>query len=108
MAIIHECPTQNRALANSLYLSLTFFIRAVATLAVGALSDWLSLPAAFAIGEGSEFRSPMGQAVIGGLITSTLLTLFVVPVVYSIIDDFSWRRMFGFVLRLATFRKNYI
>ena len=50
MAIIQESSTQNRALANSLYLSLTFFIRAVATLAVGALSDWLSLPAAFAIG----------------------------------------------------------
>ncbi len=45
------------------------------------------VPVAFAFGEGSEFRSPMGQAVIGGLITSTLLTLFVVPVVYSVLDD---------------------
>ncbi len=40
------------------------------------------VPVALALGEGSEFRSPMGQAVIGGLITSTLLTLFIVPVVY--------------------------
>jgi hydrophobic/amphiphilic exporter-1 (mainly G- bacteria), HAE1 family len=47
------------------------------------------VPVAFAFGEGSEFRSPMGQAVIGGLITSTLLTLFIVPVVYSLLDDFS-------------------
>lgn len=45
------------------------------------------IPVAFALGEGSEFRAPMGQAVIGGLITSTLLTLFIVPVVYSILDD---------------------
>jgi hydrophobe/amphiphile efflux-1 (HAE1) family protein len=49
------------------------------------------VPVAFAVSEGSEFRSPMGQAVIGGLITSTLLTLFIVPVVYSIIDDLSVR-----------------
>ena len=45
------------------------------------------VPVAFALGEGSEFRAPMGQAVIGGLITSTLLTLFIVPVVYTFLDD---------------------
>ncbi|HET7456064.1 MAG TPA: efflux RND transporter permease subunit [Gemmatimonadaceae bacterium] len=45
------------------------------------------LPLAFALGEGSEQRSPMAHAVIGGLITSTLLTLFVVPVVYTLLDD---------------------
>jgi HAE1 family hydrophobic/amphiphilic exporter-1 len=49
------------------------------------------LPLALALGEGSEQRAPMGRAVIGGLITSTLLTLFVVPVVYTYLDDFgSW------------------
>jgi len=47
------------------------------------------IPVGFALGEGSEFRAPMGQAVIGGLITSTLLTLFIVPVVYSLLDDLS-------------------
>ena len=51
------------------------------------------LPVALASGEGSEFRSPMGQAVIGGLITSTLLTLFIVPVVYTIIDDISFAKI---------------
>ena len=51
------------------------------------------LPVALASGEGSEFRSPMGQAVIGGLITSTLLTLFIVPVVYSILDDLSFAKI---------------
>jgi hydrophobic/amphiphilic exporter-1 (mainly G- bacteria), HAE1 family len=45
------------------------------------------LPLAFALGEGSEARAPMARAVIGGLVTSTLLTLFVVPVVYTLLDD---------------------
>ncbi len=44
------------------------------------------LPLAFEIGAGSEIRAPMARAVIGGLITSTLLTLVAVPVVYSLLD----------------------
>jgi HAE1 family hydrophobic/amphiphilic exporter-1 len=44
------------------------------------------VPLAAALGEGSEFRSPMARAVIGGLISSTLLTLIVVPVVYTYLD----------------------
>ena len=45
-------------------------------------------PLALAIGAGAEARAPMARAVIGGLITSTLLTLFVVPVMYTYLDDF--------------------
>ena len=45
------------------------------------------IPLAFALTEGSEMRAPMGQAVIGGVITSSLLTLVVVPVVYCYMDD---------------------
>jgi HAE1 family hydrophobic/amphiphilic exporter-1 len=45
------------------------------------------VPLAFALSEGSEQRAPMGQAVIGGVITSSLLTLVVVPVVYCYLDD---------------------
>jgi hydrophobic/amphiphilic exporter-1 (mainly G- bacteria), HAE1 family len=45
------------------------------------------LPLFFAIGEGAEMRAPMARAVVGGLITSTMLTLIVVPVVYTILDD---------------------
>ncbi|AFM39883.1 cation/multidrug efflux pump [Desulfosporosinus acidiphilus SJ4] len=45
------------------------------------------IPVALATGSGAEMRAPMGHAVIGGLITSTLLTLFIVPVVYSLLDD---------------------
>ena len=45
------------------------------------------LPTALKIGEGAESRAPMAIAVIGGLITSTLLTLVVIPVVYTLVDD---------------------
>ena len=45
------------------------------------------LPLSLAIGAGAETRAPMARAVIGGLITSTMLTLFVVPVVYTLLDD---------------------
>jgi HAE1 family hydrophobic/amphiphilic exporter-1 len=44
------------------------------------------VPVALGISEGGELRAPMAIAVIGGLITSTLLTLVVVPVAYTIID----------------------
>jgi len=45
------------------------------------------LPIALGTGAGSESRAPMAVAVIGGLATSTLLTLLVVPVVYTLFDD---------------------
>src|SRR5690606_11980992 len=44
------------------------------------------LPLAIGIGEGTEINQPMGIAVIGGLISSTFLSLYVVPVVYSLFD----------------------
>jgi HAE1 family hydrophobic/amphiphilic exporter-1 len=51
------------------------------------------LPLATGYGSGGEMRSPMARAVVGGLITSTLLTLVVVPVVYSLFDDVTgWLR----------------
>ena len=51
------------------------------------------VPLAFGMAEGSEQRAPMGQAVIGGIITSSLLTLVVVPVIYTYLDDFAaWAR----------------
>src|SRR6185503_15081381 len=53
------------------------------------------LPLAFAIGEGAEQRAPMARAVIGGLMTSTLLTLFVVPVAYTLLDDMVQMRVRG-------------
>jgi HAE1 family hydrophobic/amphiphilic exporter-1 len=46
------------------------------------------LPVAIGHGEGADFRAPLGRAVIGGVITSTLLTLIVIPTVYEILDEF--------------------
>src|SRR5882672_7141427 len=59
------------------------------------------IPLALGLGEGGEQRSPMGQAVIGGVITSGLLTLVVVPVIYTYLDDLAgwamraWAKRFG-------------
>ncbi|RCJ21545.1 cation transporter [Nostoc sp. ATCC 43529] len=52
------------------------------------------LPIALGLGAGSELRSPMAVAIAGGLITSTILSLIVVPVVYSILDDWFPRKKF--------------
>nr|WP_263324721.1 efflux RND transporter permease subunit [Neobacillus sp. Marseille-Q6967] len=52
-----------------------------------ALTTILGLvPLALGIGEGTEINQPMGITVIGGLLSSTLLTLFVIPVIYSLFD----------------------
>ena len=51
------------------------------------------LPLALALDDGGEIQAPMGRAIIGGVITSTLLTLVVVPVIYSYLDGLSnWLR----------------
>ncbi|MBI5705554.1 MAG: efflux RND transporter permease subunit [Armatimonadetes bacterium] len=49
------------------------------------------MPLAIGMGHGSEIYVPLATAVIGGLATSTMLTLFVVPVVYLVVDDFTRR-----------------
>jgi HAE1 family hydrophobic/amphiphilic exporter-1 len=59
------------------------------------------LPTALALTKGTEFRQPMSISVIGGLITSTVLSLVMVPVIYEIVDDFErWLR--PRLARLAT------
>ncbi|HEY7768131.1 efflux RND transporter permease subunit, partial [Longimicrobium sp.] len=45
------------------------------------------LPVALGRGEGAQFRAPMGIAIIGGVLTSTLLTLLVIPTVWELLDD---------------------
>jgi HAE1 family hydrophobic/amphiphilic exporter-1 len=47
------------------------------------------IPVAIGLGAGAETRSPMGTAIVGGMLTSTVLTLIVIPVVYSLMDDLS-------------------
>jgi hydrophobe/amphiphile efflux-1 (HAE1) family protein len=51
------------------------------------------LPMALGLGDGGESQAPMGRAVIGGIITSTLLTLVVVPVAYTYLDDWGKRAL---------------
>lgn len=48
------------------------------------------MPIALGLGEGADFRAPLGRAVIGGVITSTILTLVAIPTFYEILDE--WRQ----------------
>ncbi len=73
------------AILNSARIRLRPIIMTTAAMIFGML------PLAIALGEGAEQRSPMAHAVIGGLITSTLLTLFVVPCAYTLLDDLAAR-----------------
>ena len=59
------------------------------------------IPVALGRGEGADFRAPLGRAVIGGVITSTLLTLLVIPTVYEILDNFREWTMGKFRRRLV-------
>jgi len=54
------------------------------------------IPVAIARGEGAQFRQPLGVAVIGGVLTSTLLTLLVIPTVYEIFYDWKEALMHRF------------
>jgi HAE1 family hydrophobic/amphiphilic exporter-1 len=59
------------------------------------------IPVALGLGEGADFRAPLGRAVIGGVITSTVLTLIVIPTIYEILDE--WRVALG-----ARFRRTAV
>ena len=69
-ALLHACPVRLRPI----------LMTSIATIA-GAL------PPALAIGPGAELQRPMALAIVGGMIVSTALTLFVVPAAYSLLDD---------------------
>ncbi|HTO74151.1 MAG TPA: efflux RND transporter permease subunit, partial [Gemmatimonadales bacterium] len=58
------------------------------------------IPVSLGLGDGADFQAPLGRAVIGGTITSTLLTLLVIPTVYEILDD--WRSAFIKLVRRMT------
>ncbi|HET7526617.1 MAG TPA: efflux RND transporter permease subunit, partial [Burkholderiaceae bacterium] len=60
------------------------------------------LPLALALNDGGEIQAPMGRAIIGGVITSTLLTLVVVPVLYTYLDALHERRTRKRAARSAT------
>jgi HAE1 family hydrophobic/amphiphilic exporter-1 len=77
----HRGMTREEALLKAGPIRLRPIVMTTAAMVFGML------PTALKIGEGAESRAPMAIAVIGGLITSTLLTLVVIPVVYTIVDD---------------------
>ncbi len=54
------------------------------------------VPIALAVGRGSEFRAPLGIVIMGGMLVSTLLTLIVIPCMYSLMDDIT--QFFGRIL----------
>ena len=62
------------------------------------------VPVAIGAGEGADFRSPLGRAVIGGVLTSTLLTLLVIPTIYEILDG--WRSWLGEKLKRRVVRSH--
>lgn len=72
---------RNQALVEAAVQRLRPIIMTTAAMIVGMI------PLALGIGPGAEARAPMAHAIIGGLITSTILTLVVVPVVYTLFDD---------------------
>jgi len=62
------------------------------------------LPLFLALGAGAQLRAPMARAVVGGIITSTLLTLIVIPVFFDLLDEFTWKGLWARV-RSATSRR---
>lgn len=63
------------------------------------------IPVALGLGEGADFRAPLGRAVIGGVITSTILTLLVIPTFYEILDE--WRERLLARLGLGAARRSH-
>ncbi|HWR57229.1 MAG TPA: efflux RND transporter permease subunit [Negativicutes bacterium] len=79
---------RNKALVEGAVIRMRPIMMTTAAMICGML------PLALGIGPGAETRAPMAHAIIGGLITSTLLTLVVVPVVYTLLDDLKNRKAF--------------
>ncbi len=72
---------RNEALVEAAVVRMRPIIMTTAAMIFGMI------PLALGIGPGAEARAPMAHAIIGGLVTSTILTLIVVPVVYTLLDD---------------------
>ena len=81
-------------MATALTATRAWMIRAVAMALSGVRPErrWLTvvlamLPASFGLGAGAETNGPLAVAVIGGIVSSTLLTLVVVPAAYSLLEN---------------------
>ena len=78
------------SLSDALLQSGQVRLRPILMTTAAMIGGMLTL--ALGVGEGGETQAPMGRAIIGGVITSTLLTLVVVPVLYTYLDAWSERR----------------
>ncbi|CUH97031.1 putative membrane protein [Propionispora sp. 2/2-37] len=72
---------RNEALIEAAHIRMRPIMMTTAAMVFGML------PLAFGFGPGAEARAPMAHVIIGGLITSTILTLVVIPVIYTLLDD---------------------
>jgi HAE1 family hydrophobic/amphiphilic exporter-1 len=92
---------QGMSLRDALIQAGTIRLRPILMTTVALIAGMV--PVAIGAGEGGDFRAPLGRAVIGGVITSTVLTLLVIPTFYEIFDH--WRsvlaRRFGVGVRRA-------
>ena len=84
---IEQGAERNQALVEAAVVRMRPIIMTTTAMIFGML------PLALGIGPGAEARAPMAHAIIGGLITSTILTLVVVPVVYTLFDDLRKRKV---------------
>lgn len=80
-------PTREEAILNAGRFRIRPILMTMLTTSLGLL------PLSFGIGSGAEIQAPMGITVIGGLIFSTIITLIIVPVFYSIMDDRHLKRI---------------
>ena len=86
----------DQILNNALYILMIIFVIYTAIqrpnfMTLGSFANLITqvaayLPMALGIGEGSEIWQPMGISVVGGLVVSTLLTLFIVPSLYAMLE----------------------